>query len=162
MILRLIRPPGDVVEYHQELIEDRGNLIVSKFTFEDLDEPTIIEGKEVVANGYRAILFDFFDPPLEIIKIYDRDANLTGYYCNVNTEPSRFEGGYEITDLFIDVFVFPDLRYRILDEEEFETAMRKGWITGEQESLARRTVGKLVSDIKASNFPPAVVRDFQI
>lgn len=162
MILRLIRPPGDVVEYHQELIEDRGNLIVSKFTFEDLDAPTIIGGKEVVANGYHAILFEFFEPPLEILKIHDRDANLTGYYCNINSKPSRFEGGYEIIDLFIDVFVFPDMRYEILDEMEFETAVREGWITPEQENLARRTVDRLVTEIKASEFPPEVVRDFHV
>jgi len=161
VILRLIRPPGDVVEFQQELIEDRGNLIVSKFAFEDLDEPTIMEGREVVANGYHAILFEFFEPPLEILKIYDRDAKLTGYYCNVNTKPSRFEGGYEIIDLFIDVFVFPDMRYQILDEEEFETAVREGWITSEQERLARKTVDRLVADIKARTFPPAVVRDFR-
>ncbi|MFQ6128276.1 MAG: DUF402 domain-containing protein [Thermoplasmata archaeon] len=157
----MIRPHGETVEYEQELIEDRGNLVISRFTFNDLKEALVIEGIGVLDNGYQAVLFEFFDPPLEIMKIYDRKGNFTGYYCNVNTKPSRFECGYEIVDLYIDIFVLPDMRYQILDNEEFETAVRKGWISSNQESLARATVDRIAKDIEAGDFPPEVVRDFQ-
>lgn len=157
----MVRPHGDEVVYEQELVQDADDLVISRFTFFDLKEPLVIGGKEVLANGYEAVMFEFFDPPLEIMKIRDMSGNFTGYYCNINTKPSRFEGGYEIVDLYMDVFVLPDLRYEILDKEEFETAVKKGWLSNEQVSLAKATVDRIIRDIEAGNFPPVVVRDYR-
>ncbi|MFQ6107323.1 MAG: DUF402 domain-containing protein [Thermoplasmata archaeon] len=161
MLVRVIRPHGETLDYEQELVEDRGNLIITRFTFFDFGEPLTIDRKVVVADGYEALMFEFFDPPLEILRITDMKGDFTGYYCNINTKPSRIEGGYEIVDLYIDVFVLPDMRFRILDEEEFEAAIREGWISKEQENLARDTVDRIVEDIAAGNFPPDIIRDFR-
>ena len=161
VLVRVIRPHGETFDYEQELVEDRGDLVITRFDFIDFREPLIIHGQEVVAEGYRALLFEFFNPPLEIIVVTDKDGHLTGYFCNVNTEPSRVEGGYEIIDLYLDVFVLPDMRYEILDEDEFQEAIEKGWITEEQVSLARETVARIIKDIKTGRFPPKIVREFQ-
>lgn len=161
VLVRVIRPHGETFDYEQELVEDRGDLVITRFDFTDFRRPLIIHGQEVVAEGYRALLFEFFDPPLEIIVVTDKDGNLTGYFCNVNTEPSRVEGGYEIIDLYLDVFVLPDMRYEILDEDEFQEAIEKGWITEEQVSLARETVARIIKDIETGRFPPRIVREFR-
>ena len=161
VLVRVIRPHGETFDHEQELVEDRGDVVITRFDFIDFRRPLIIHGQEVVAEGYRALLFEFFDPPLEIIVVTDKDGNLTGYYCNVNTEPSRVEGGYEIVDLYLDVFVLPDMRYEILDEDEFQEAIERGWITEEQVSLARVTVARIVKDIEAGRFPPKIVQEFQ-
>jgi len=159
VLVRVIRPHGETCDHEQELVEDRGDLIITKFDF--LNYRLIVYDQLVIADGYHALLFEFFHPPLEIIVVTDEDRILTGYYCNVNTEPSRIDGGYEVVDLYIDIFVLPDLRYEILDEDEFQEAIEKGWITEEQVSLARETVARIVKDIETGRFPPRIVQESQ-
>lgn len=161
VLVRVIRPHGEISDYEQELVEDRGDLVITRFDFTYYRRPLIVYGQEVLAEGYHALLFEFFDPPLEIIVVTDEDCILTGYYCNVNTEPSRIDGGYEVVDLYLDIFVLPDMRYEILDEDEFQEAIEKDWITEEQVSLARETVARVVKDIETGRFPPRIVQDFQ-
>jgi predicted RNA-binding protein associated with RNAse of E/G family len=159
VLVRVIRPHGETCDHEQELVEDRGNLIITKFDF--LNHRLAVHDQLVIADGYHALLFEFFHPPLEIIVVTDEDRILTGYYCNVNTEPSRIDGGYEVVDLYLDIFVLPDMRYEILDEDEFQEAIEKGWITEEQVSLARETVARVVKDIETGRFPPRIVQEFQ-
>lgn len=159
VLVRVIRPHGETSDHEQELVEDRGDLILTKFDF--LNYRLVVHDQLVIADGYHALLFEFFHPPLEIIVVTDEDRILTGYYCNVNTEPSRIDGGYEVVDLYIDIFVLPDMRYEILDEDEFQEAIEKGWITEEQVSLARETVARIVKDVETGRFPPRIVQEFQ-
>jgi predicted RNA-binding protein associated with RNAse of E/G family len=160
MLVRVIRPHGETCDHEQELVEDRGDLIITRFDFLHYRDSLVVRDQLVIANGYHAMLFEFFRPPLEIIAVMDIDGILTGYYCNVGTEPSRIEGGYEVVDLYLDVFVLPDMRYEILDEDEFDEAIEKGWIDEGQASLARETVERIVRDIESGAFPPKTVRDW--
>jgi predicted RNA-binding protein associated with RNAse of E/G family len=160
VLVRVIRPHGETSDHEQDLVEDRGDLIITRFDFLGLRGPLVVHDQLVISEGYHAMLFEFFHPPLEVVGVTDADGALTGYYCNVNTEPSRIDGGYEIVDLYLDVFVLPDLRYEILDEDEFAEALEKGWIDEEQASLARETVNRVVRDIESGAFPPEVVREW--
>ena len=159
VLVRVIRLHGETCDHEQELVEDRGDLIITKFDF--LNYRLVVHDELVIADGYHALLFEFFHPPLEIIVVTDEDRILTGYYCNVNTEPSRIDGGYEVVDLYLDIFVLPDMRYEILDEDEFQEAIEKGWITEEHVSLARETVARTIKDIETGRFPPRIVQEFQ-
>lgn len=56
-----------------------------------------------------------------IFEIHDReDDRLKAWYCNVTT-PAELDGG-KITyvDLALDLLVYPDGKYLILDEDEFQ------------------------------------------
>lgn len=160
VLVRVIRPHGDTSDYEQELVADLGDLIITRFDFSEFRRPLMVQDRLVVDNGYHALLFEFFSPPLEIVAIWDLDGNLTGYYCNINSEPSRIEGGYEVVDLYLDVFVLPDMSYEVLDEDEFAEAIKKGWIDEREASLARETVRRVVHEVESGEFPPEVVRDW--
>lgn len=56
-----------------------------------------------------------------IFEIHDRDDDhLKGWYCNI-TQPAEFSPG-QITyvDLALDLLVYPDLTYLVLDDDEFD------------------------------------------
>jgi predicted RNA-binding protein associated with RNAse of E/G family len=74
------------------------------------------------------------------------------------------DGSVEITDLFLDLYVAPDLRYKVLDEEELDGALRRGWITEQLYEKARTELGKLISLVKRGDFPPPLVKhlEFQL
>ena len=83
----------------------------------------------------------------------------TGYYCDI-VVPLKLldDGGVELTDLFLDLWVSPDLKYKVLDEEELEEAFRKAWITKPLYDRAKKELRKLISVVKRGKFPPYSVR----
>jgi predicted RNA-binding protein associated with RNAse of E/G family len=64
----------------------------------------------------------------------------------------------EITDLFLDLWVSPDLRYKVLDEEELEDALEKGWIAKQLYEKSRIELEKLITSVKQGDFPPPLVK----
>ncbi len=61
------------------------------------------------------------DQWFNIFEIHDReDDRLKGWYCNVTT-PAKFKPGkLSYIDLALDLLVYPDSRYLILDQAEFD------------------------------------------
>ena len=62
----------------------------------------------------------FMDRWYNIFEMHDRtDDHLKGWYCNV-TKPAEFKPGeIAYVDLALDLLVYPDMHYLILDEDEF-------------------------------------------
>ncbi len=158
--VRVKRLPDDVEEWEHELLLDTPELIISEFTFSGLPKPSVLEGKIVTENGYRGILFEFVDEWYEIIKIWDHDGDLVGYYCNINAPPVMFDGGYEITDLFLDLWVYPDLECIVLDEDELLEAVERNLIDPELKEKAQKVLAGLVAMVKSGKFPPKIVDEY--
>jgi len=158
--LRMIIPPNKIEIWEQELLLDSEALIVSKFLFKNIPKPVKINGKIAIDKGFTGILFEFCGENLEIIKVLDKRGKLTGYYCNINTPPKRFSCGYEITDLFLDVWVFPNLKHILLDEGEFLRAAKEGWIDAEMSRIAKRVLRSLIKKLGKGDFPPRVVEEY--
>ena len=56
-----------------------------------------------------------------LFEIHDReDDTLKGWYCNVTTPAEFSNGKIAYIDLALDVLVYPNGTYLILDEDEFE------------------------------------------
>jgi predicted RNA-binding protein associated with RNAse of E/G family len=155
--LKFIRPPDSVNLWTHELLHRDDDVIVSKFKYDDMKGPYEIDGDVIVDNGYTGICHELLGKGLEVIKVLDMTGKLTGYYCNINRNAKMFDGGYEVVDLFLDVWVFPDLKYRVLDEDEFEEASEKGWISGVDREFALRVLDDIVREIESGNFPPRIV-----
>jgi hypothetical protein len=56
-----------------------------------------------------------------IFEIHDRDDDqLKGWYCNVTTPAEIVPGYISYVDLALDLLVFPDGGYLVLDQDEFD------------------------------------------
>jgi predicted RNA-binding protein associated with RNAse of E/G family len=71
------------------------------------------------------------------------------------------DGGIELTDLFLDLWVSPDLRLKVLDEDELENAYSKGWIAKRLYEKAKEELKKLVKTVNERRFPPYAVKRLQ-
>ena len=60
---------------------------------------------------------------------FSKDGKSKGVYVNFNTPIELYPRGIRYVDLEIDVCVWPDGKTEILDEEEFENAVREGLVT---------------------------------
>jgi len=75
-----------------------------------------------------------------IFEIHDReDDRLKGWYCNIATPAVITADAVSYIDLALDLFVYPDGRQIILDEDEFVELM----ITDEQRRQAQTALSEL-------------------
>ena len=70
----------------------------------------------------------------DVGKVYNLNNEWTGYYCDIMKPVKRRISAtgkldcFEITDMFLDLWINPDGTYEIQDEDEFEEAIQNGVI----------------------------------
>ncbi|WP_184665468.1 nucleoside tri-diphosphate phosphatase [Texcoconibacillus texcoconensis] len=75
------------------------------------------------------------------------------YYCNLGT-PFTYDGeALKYIDYDLDIKVYPDMTYRLLDEDEFEEHKRKMNYPPELEPILEREVELLISWINQGKGP---------
>src|SRR6476661_1451086 len=82
----------------------------------------------VIESGTVSYEYYWLDRWFNIFRFHEPDGRLRNYYCNVNMPPT-FEGSIlQYVDLDLDLLIWPDMSYSILDREEFEAnAMSYGY-----------------------------------
>lgn len=74
---------------------------------------------------------------------------LKGWYCNVGLPLAAAGDVFEVRDLLLDVLVYPDGRYTVLDEDEFATA----GLPPELAALALAAVGAITALVERREAP---------
>lgn len=102
--------------------------------------------------------YHFYREPFGIMEFRDGSDALLGFYCDIATPLERRADGYHLTDLFLDLWVFPNRTCQVLDEEEFEEAVQAGLIGPEQARLARECLPRLLRETASGRFPYEYMR----
>lgn len=156
--LRYIRLPNQVLELYDNLVYRSERVIVGKSQITSTHS-VMFDGEIVLASGFQIVYFDLMGKWFSVGKIRNLLGRHTGYYCDIVTPPRLLEdGGVELSDLFLDLWVSPDLRFKVLDEEELENALSQGWITKQLYGKAEKELKKLIKVVKQGKFPPYSVR----
>ena len=150
------RLPDRVSHFQQNLLYEDDNVIVTTQRIRP-SNPIVIDGVTVLGDDFTAVWFVFADLWYDIGKIYNLDNQFTGYYCDIIRPMKRTETHFEITDLFLDLWVSPDGSYQIQDEDEFEAAIQNNWIQTDLANQARTALQNLISEIESGVFPPEIV-----
>jgi predicted RNA-binding protein associated with RNAse of E/G family len=159
--LRYIRLPSQVLELYDDLVYRSERVIVGKSQITSAHS-VMFDGELVLASGFEIVYFDFVGKWFSVGKIRNVQGKHTGYYCDIVTPPKISEdGGVELTDLFLDLWVSPDLRYELLDEEELENALHEGWITKHLYEKAWEELEQLLEIVKQGEFPPYPVKQLE-
>ena len=158
-----IRPPGRRVSMRSDLLQATNNMIVVATDLAP-SKPVEYLGEIVMDAGYRAVWFLFKDQPYDIGRVYRPDGTWMGYYADV-LEPVRWKGADPTTlepiiDLFLDLWIGPDGKFLVLDEDEFEEAVGRQILTRQQIDHARGVLHELIEKTEAGDFPPAAVKEF--
>jgi predicted RNA-binding protein associated with RNAse of E/G family len=159
--LRYIRLPYQVLDIHDDLLYKSERVIVGKSKITSAHS-IIFDDEVVLATGFQIAYFGLMGNWFTIGKIRDLKGRHTGYYCDIVTPPKLLDdGGVELTDLFLDLWVSPDLRYKVLDEEELKNAYHKGWITKQLYEKAQEELEKLLKIVKQGKFPSYSVKQIE-
>ena len=97
--------------------------------------------------------YHFYAEFFNIVEYQDRAEKDLGYYCDVVTPLKRKGDEYFLTDLILDLWIFPDYRVIELDREEFEKAVSSRLFPSSFEGATRATLSRLKSEIEQGIFP---------
>ncbi len=82
-----------------------------------------------------------------VFALYDAAGKLKGWYANL-CSPIRFDGKELVyTDLELDLWVWPDRRYLLLDEAEFRTAVLPR-LSAEDIGRVHAALDELLADVR--------------
>lgn len=103
--------------------------------------------------------YHFYGEYFTILELLDLDGNPLGYYSDIATPLEKNQDGeYELHDLILDLWVFPDGSVRELDWDQFIVAERRRVIPGNLAAIARRTLQRLVRETHAGRFPVEYIK----
>ena len=122
----------------------------------------VFNDKVVLHAGFPVIYFEMPGRWFNVVKVRNLQGQHTGYYCDITIPLKRLrDGSVKVSDLFLDLWVSPDLRYKVLDQDELEEAMEKGWISRRLYDRAKKELKKLVALVERKEFPPRIVRQLE-
>ena len=150
------RPPDRVNHFQQELLYLDDDVIVTSQRVKP-SSPIIQNGETVLGDNFAAIWFVFTGLWYDVGKVYNLDNEWTGYYCDILKPVKRSINVagkldcFEITDLFLDLWINPDGTYQIQDEDEFAEAVQNGAIDAKLETKAREVLTALIAEVEAGH-----------
>lgn len=161
------RLPDRINHFQQELLYADEEVIVTSQRIKP-SSPIVQNGETVLGDNFTAVWFVFTGVWYDIGKIYNLNNEWRGYYCDIMKPVKRRvdvagkPNYFEITDLFLDLWINPDGSYEIQDEDEFEAAVQDGVINTELGEKARDVLNALIAEVEAGKFPPQFVRKYRI
>jgi predicted RNA-binding protein associated with RNAse of E/G family len=159
-IIHYIRPGKGVTIYAEDLIAENAAGIKTFKTLpheaaERLNRALLEQGlihpdQSVLTIGK----VYFFNEPFNILEFRAPDGSLLGHYSDIG-EPliKRGTGEFEMTDLFLDIWLLPNGQLVELDWDEFEEAIINRIITPVQADLARAAMQRLKDEITRGIYP---------
>ncbi len=117
-VIKLNPQRGETWRYQGRIIQRQPHSLLIEAFF-NIDE-VAFQGITLRRND-RALERYYDNRWYNIFEIHDREDNhLKAWYCNV-TRPAEFTPGrITYVDLALDVLVYPNGEYRVLDEDEFQ------------------------------------------
>jgi predicted RNA-binding protein associated with RNAse of E/G family len=157
------RPPAREDVYEQKLVHDSAEVRITLARKIGVRGPLVVDGEVALEAGSDVVWFTFPGKWHDIGRFHRADGTFTGVYSNILTPPV-FEPGevWRTTDLFLDVWVPPSGRPRVLDRDEFEEAVQSGWIDGATSARALEEVERIVAAAAAGAWPPGIVQEWTL
>jgi predicted RNA-binding protein associated with RNAse of E/G family len=95
----------------------------------------------------------FLKKGIKVSQFLQADESLLYFYCDI-VDFSREDDSRSliVTDLLVDVIIYPDGRYKVVDLDELADAMEAHFITDDQMQLALRRLNYLLTMIYKDKF----------
>lgn len=167
--IEYIRPGKEVTYYEEEfLAQDETCLRTFKTLPEEISvhlSNALLSQNLIVPDQRVATISKlyFFNEPFNLLEFRAAGGSLLGYYSDIGEPLIQLSPAeFQMTDLFLDLWLFPDSRPLELDWDEFEDAIEKQLITPVQAELARRAMRRLVEEIAGGIYPARYTNHFNI
>lgn len=107
------------------------------------------------------ISYVFLKEGYKISKFFDNDGNFAYWYCDIiEYAYDKAEDTHLFTDLLLDLKIYENGKYEILDMDELVEAYNKKMITIDQVLKAFKSLSKLYELLKNEKFPPEICNKY--
>ncbi|MCS1352390.1 DUF402 domain-containing protein [Mechercharimyces sp. CAU 1602] len=96
------------------------------------------DGKRIFLTYY------FVKKGYTISKVFDRTGKFLYFYCDVMDMRQTSRLRYVMVDLLLDLIIYPDGRYHVIDIDEFAVSIEKGQLKKRQQVHALKTLHKMI------------------
>ncbi|MET0397233.1 MAG: DUF402 domain-containing protein [Longimicrobiaceae bacterium] len=157
------RLPDREQVFEQAVLEDAGDHVVTFLEAARLSRPVVAGGRVALEPGAPVVWFTYRgDAWHDVGRFHLADGTFTGFYANVLTPVAMDGERWDTTDLALDVWMAADGAVEVLDEDEFEEAVRRGWMDAATEARARAEAASLAAAARAGDWPPPHVRAWDL
>jgi len=124
------------------------------FTFVGEFEKEIVHSQlGVIRRGTVSYEFYWFNRWYNVFRFHEPDGILRNFYCNINLPFKFTDKVLDYVDLDIDILVWKDLSYQVLDSEEFEENAKRFSYSDKIRKKVKATQDELISLIETKTFP---------
>ena len=107
----------------------------------------------VIRRGTMSYEFYWLERWYNIFRFHEPNGDLRNFYCNINMPPTFEKGILDYVDLDIDVLVWKDYSFEILDLDEFEENSIKFKYSLEIHDKVQKALEELKRMIEKKSFP---------
>lgn len=158
--MEYIRPGKETTYYEEDFVSQNDICLRTRRTLPPeiierlsraLQEQKLIAAHQQVGSIAKTY---FFTEPFNLLEFHDLDGNLLGHYSDIGTPAVQLTADtYQMTDLYLDIWLFPDGRLLELDWDEFEEALQKGILSAEQAEFAKTAMERIVREVEQGVYP---------
>jgi predicted RNA-binding protein associated with RNAse of E/G family len=141
----LIEDDGRRLKTYNSLPAERSKALTKAF-----QEGKLLQARQRI---YSLAKFMFYAEHFSIMQLIGRTGEVVGVYTDITTPLRRVGQEYHLTDLCLDLWLTPDGKVSVLDEDEFEQAVEQGLIDSRLARTARLTLERLLGEAEAGIFP---------
>ncbi len=161
--IHYVRPPEREDLYVQRLVYEDDRVLVTLLDANSLHQPLRVGGQIAAEPGSSLVWFTFPGAAYDVGRFHLADGTFTGLYADI-LEPVERLGPLEwrAVDLFLDLWLPAAGGVVLLDEDELDAALARGWIAPQTAASARAEANRLMNRARAGEWPPAVVHEWTL
>lgn len=107
----------------------------------------------VIRRGTISYEFYWLDRCYNVFRFHNSDGQLRNFYCNINLPPKFKKGVLDYIDLDVDLLIWKDFSYQILDLDEFEENARRFSYPDVLRQTVRDNLSELIALAENKFFP---------
>jgi protein associated with RNAse G/E len=133
-----------------ELLEETDELYLLVGEFDEE-----VEHSKLGVIGRGTISYEYYwkNEWYNVFRFHEPGGELRNFYCNINRPPQLNGEVLDYVDLEIDILVWRDFSFEILDLDEYEETARKFNFPDEIKRKVEESLDKLLEMIKEKQFP---------
>ena len=144
--------------FEQTLVAREPGVMITLVERSAIERPALVDGAPILEPASPAVWFSFDGAAHDIGRFHRANGTFTGIYGNLITPVEGLDGtSWSTTDLFLDVWLPAAGGVRLLDEDELDEALARGWIDDATARGARAEAERIMREAAAGTWPPEVV-----
>ncbi len=149
----------EMADYRAEWLS---SLLVERANWKEDAFPRSFGDVQIAGPGY--VWFRFWLPEQDQVveKYFDTDGNSVGVYVPVTEVLERRGEVWRTVELVLALWLDATGRVSVLREDDFDEAVEREILTPVAAEQAERRIRELTTAIAAEQFPPPLVRNFEI